>query len=228
MPKITKILEKQGEHKDRVYIYIDGKFCTSIRQRTWIGMRLEIDSIISCDELKTLENNFWKKIYGKESWEREKIRINRVIEWFNKYIKDVDIVPVGLGADHNDYLENTHSKEKGAPDLSVRVKGSGIEIILLEVSGTENMRGKEYWVRKDKVDYVKNHPDLDIWIVLHYKLPIERFIWLKIEPSKNYVTKIQNIKGADEFYVLFNDDDSEIFSSLNFHNYIMNKINVCK
>lgn len=126
MPFITKILPKQGKNQDRVYVYIDEQFCSSIRERTWIGMGLVVGSSITCDELKTFEQNFWKKLYGIESWKREKVRIKCVIKWFSKYISQVNVIPIGLGVDSNDYLENIHSKEKGSPDLSIRLYNSTI------------------------------------------------------------------------------------------------------
>ena len=118
MPKITKILENQGRNNDRVHIFIDNQFCTSVRKRTWIGMNSKIGSDINCEKLKKLENNFWKKLYGPSSWKREKVRINRVIQWFKKYIPEIEIVTIGLGADTNDYIYDIHSREKGAPDLT--------------------------------------------------------------------------------------------------------------
>jgi len=224
MPVITKVLSKQGTNKDRVYVYIDGKFCTSIRERTWIGMHLAVGSSISCEELKIFEQNFWKKLYGVDSWQREKIRINRVINWFAKYIPQVEVMPVGLGTDRNDYLENVHSEEKGEPDLSIRLHSSEIEIIALEVSGTEKMQGNDYWIRKDKIDYIQNHPERDLWVVLHYKLPKEKFIWLKFIPEKSYQTTVINIKGADEYYVILTNDAEEIKLSDYFRKYILAKI----
>jgi hypothetical protein len=224
MSTITKVIDNQGEKKDKVYVYIDNTFCTYIRQRTWLAMNLQVGSTIDCNNLKILENNFWKKLYGPSAWEREKIRIDRVIQWFSTYIPDVDIIPVGLGTDSNAYFENIHSKEKGEPDLSIRAKGFDIEIMALEVSGTEKIRESGYWVRSDKIDYIKNHPERDIWIVLHYQLPKERFIWLKINKDKSYPTQMINVKGAGEHYVIFHDSDPEICSSLDFKNHVLTKI----
>jgi len=224
MPFITKILPKQGENQDRVYVYIDEQFCSSIRECTWIGMKLAVGSSITCDELKTFEQNFWKKLYGIDSWKREKVRIKRVIKWFSKYISQVNVIPIGLGVDSNDYLENIHSKEKGAPDLSIRLHNSTIEIIALEVSGTEKMQGDDYWIRKDKIDYIQNHQERDIWIVLHYQLPKEHFVWLKIIYNKSYLTKVMNIKGGDEYYVVFTKDAEEIKQSDYFKDYILAKL----
>lgn len=224
MPVITKILMGQGKNKDRVYVYIDGVFCASIRQRSWIGMNLREDSVITCEELKKLENNIWMELYGRKSWELEKVRIKRVEGWFAKYIPQVKIVPIGLGADTNDYLEDIHSEQKGAPDLSIQAADSKVEIIALEVSGTERKQRTDYWVRKDKIAYIQNNYQRDIWIVLHYKLPYEKFIRLKVDPVNDYPIVIKNIKGADEHYVSFTDTSPEIRSSEFFRNYILEKI----
>ena len=224
MPVITKILQQQGVKQDRVHVYIDEQFCTSVRERTWIGMNLGIGSKISCDKLKLLEQNFWKKLYGVRSWEREKIRISRIIQWFSLHISQVDIVTIGLGANSNDYLESIHSEEKGEPDLSIRLPNSNIEIIALEVSGTEKMQGIDYWVRKDKVEYIQNHKERDIWIVLHYQLPKEKFVWLKISNNKSYLTEVINVKGADEHYVVFTNEDEEVKQSSYFKDYILAKL----
>lgn len=70
MSKISKVLYHVGKNKDRVNVYIDGKLCVSVRQRTWVGMNLDVGSKISCQELKVLENNFWKKLYGQGSWKK--------------------------------------------------------------------------------------------------------------------------------------------------------------
>ena len=95
-----------------------------------------------------------------------------------------------------DYLQylNIHSEEKGSPDLSIRTKNSNIELIALEVSGTESMKGLGYWVRKDKIDYIQAHKERDIWIVLHYQQPKEKFIWIKINGEKQYHSEILNFK----------------------------------
>ena len=225
MPLITKVLQKQGKNRDRFYVYIDDQFCISIRARTWIGMDLAEGSKISCEEIKILEQNFWKKLYGAQSWKREKVRINRVINWFTKYIPQVEVILVGLGVDRNDYLENIYSAEHGAPDLSIRLHNSEIEVIALEVSGTEKRHGGGYWIRKDKIDHIQSHRKRDIWVVLHYQLPKEEFVWLKIIPDKSYNTKVINLKGADEYYITLTNDAEEIKTSSYFKDYILAKLN---
>lgn len=222
MAKITKITPVK--EKERIYVYIDGVYCSSVRERTWKGMGLNIGDEISCPELKEKENFFWKKSYGKSAWEKEKVRIDRIVLWFQKYIPEVDIIVTGFGAQHTNEIL-THPDESGAPDLLIRDHLSQMEIILLEVTGTEFMRGDGYWVRPDKLQYVSNHPDKDVWIALHYKNPKEKIIWIKPESNtSSKKTKNIDIRGATEKYVIFNDGDEEIKTSQQFKDYILDKI----
>jgi hypothetical protein len=220
MTKITNILEKG----DRVAIYIEEDYCTSIRKRTWQAMKLSIGSNISCKNLKDQENFFWKKMYGKDSWEREKIRISRVILWFKKYIPESEISVIGFGAEHTDEILS-HPSESGKPDLLITDKDTKIEILMLEVTGTETMRGEGYWIRPDKLEYAQKHIDKDVWIALHYKNPKEKIIWIK--PEKDTLSKkIEdiNIRGAIEKYIVFRDSDKEIKTSHEFKEYISKKL----
>ena len=160
------------------------------------------------------------KAHGK----KEKIRISKVIKWFHKYIPEVEIISVGLGADTNDYLHDVHSANKGAPDLSLRIPNTDTEIISLEVSGTEKMKGQGYWIRKDKVDYIKDNRHKDVWIVLHYQVPKEQYVWVKIDSNKSYKTVNINIKGVIEYFIVLHKNSNDIISSSDFKNYILDKV----
>jgi len=222
MPQITKVLPNQGPNNDRIYVYIDNNFCTSIRKRTWIGMSLTEGSQISCEELKKLENNFWKQLYGASSWRKEKYRISRVIAWFKKYIPEIQVEVTGFGAGSTEIIEDKHSQKKGAPDLCIKYLGQ--TLVFLEVSGTERKKGEDFWVRKDKIDYIQANRQEDVWIILHYQLPKEQFIWLKIDHQKKYLTQKINVKGAEEYYIIFTPHDREITSSQHFKDCIIRKI----
>jgi hypothetical protein len=161
----------------------------------------------------------------KDSWEREKIRISRVILWFKKYIPEVEVSVIGFGAEHTEEIL-FHPDESGKPDLLISDKDTKIEILMLEVTGTETMRGEGYWIRPDKLKYAQNHVDKDVWIALHYRNPKERIIWIK--PNVNtLLKKIEdvNIRGATEKYVIFKDSDEEVKSSYEFKEYICKKLN---
>ena len=225
MPKITKITS--DKQKERVYVDIDNAYCTSIRFRTWSGIALKIDDEISCEDLKEKEKYFWKKAYGKSSWEKEKIRIKRVSLWFKKYIPEVEVIISGFGAAHTDEILS-HPEESGEPDLIIQDNESKIEILLLEVTGTEYMRGEGYWVRPDKLEYAANHLDKDVWIALHYQNPAEKIIWIKPEQdTTEKKIKDINIRGAIEKYMIFFDSDKEVRTSKEFKDHILNKLNRC-
>lgn len=70
MPKITAILP-QKSNAERLNIFIDGSFCTGVRERTFKAMNLKIGDEITCEKLKEQENYYWKETY-KEVWKKEK------------------------------------------------------------------------------------------------------------------------------------------------------------
>ena len=78
MARITKIL--RSSNGERVWIYIDGLFCCSVRSRTFPAMGLEVGTDVTCEQVMFLERYFWKLRYGTESWERESLRLKRVTE----------------------------------------------------------------------------------------------------------------------------------------------------
>ncbi len=221
MPKITKVVSLK--EKEKVAVYIDNKFCILVRERTWKVMKLKIGDEITCNDLIEKEKFFWKKAYGKQSWEKEKYRIARIKKWFEKYLEGVEVAEIGFGTNNTNEILS-HPKEAGAPDLLIRDKKSKKEIIHLEVSGTKYMRGNDYWIRPDKLNYIRNNPNKDIWIVLHYEKPIEKIIWIK--PKLNNINKkIEDIeiRGVIEKYVIFRDGDEEIKSSQEFIECIKRK-----
>lgn len=147
-----------------------------------------------------------------------KKRLERVEAWIKKYLPEVIVERVGFGADTTDFIKQ-HPDEHGSPDLKLIIDGD--ELIALEVSGTERQSGSDYWVRPDKLTYAQKHSEKDVWIVLHYKLPKERFIWLKPILEKQYQFQEKEIRGAIEYYVTFNDGDDEIKSSKEFQEYVL-------
>ena len=56
----------------KCFLYINNNFCVSLRERTWKATQLKIGDEIACNDLIEKEKFFWKKVYGKESWEKEK------------------------------------------------------------------------------------------------------------------------------------------------------------
>lgn len=225
--RITAIdfIDNKDVMKDRFQIYINNKKCASIRARIKPAMAIEVGTKITCKELIEFEKYVWKRLYGPASWEKEKIRINKVKNLIEKISNDLEVRVVGFGADSVEELK-FHPNEAGSPDLSIiNTLKSGETEILIEVTGTERMKDShlnEYWIRPDKLEYIKQHPEKCIWVILYYSEPEEKFIFIKPEINSNYKGEIENIKGADEKYVKFNDKSIEKKSQEEFFQEIKN------
>jgi len=169
MGKITKI-EQQKKNKENVNIYIDDKFCTGAKKEMIHNLNLKVDDQIDCEELKAKINLFWKEKY-KEKWEEEKTRIIAVIEKLKRYFSDpkLKFEIFGFGTNTNQIIKN-HPVEKGIPDIIIIYEKNGFNygIVLLEITGTQRMeKTDDIWIRPDKFEFAKNHPNLDIFIA-HY------------------------------------------------------------
>ncbi|EKO5152158.1 hypothetical protein ACK2J6_003672 [Vibrio fluvialis] len=214
---------RYNQEKDRYWIYIDGVYCTSIRARTFRGMTLSIGQEISCAEVKEMENFHFKNQY-KSSWEQEKVRIEKVSQLIQSINPKIRIRVTGFGADSNELIK-AHPEEQGKPDVEVYTDDNSTTIMLVEVTGTQKMRGNEYWIRPDKLSYCQNHPEQDVWIILHYSEPTEKFVFVKPIANKQYRYVVMNIKGTDEYYVPFNDLDEEVTSFEEFSYHMISLIN---
>jgi hypothetical protein len=223
MSRISKITEPP--HKpDRVWIFIDGKYCASLRRRTFQGMGLKVNDEITCEELKEKENFHWKQAYGEEAWKKEKVRLDAVKQLIENIDENISVHVVGFGADSTEMIEE-HPEEKGKPDLDIEKKDTpGAVLIKAEVTGTERLRGEGYWVRPDKIEYAENHPDEDVWIILHYAEPEEQFVFIKPIPGKKYKTEDKEIRDSGEVYCIFNEGDEEVKSREEFSEYIKQKL----
>ncbi|MED4554077.1 hypothetical protein P9305_15200 [Lysinibacillus capsici] len=195
---------------DSFYVKLtDGKQLR-IRNATRQAMKLEVNQEITFEELEEFEKFVWKKVYGPESWEKEKFRIEKVKNFILDINGNIRIDIVGFGANSTDTML-FHPNESGSPDLKISNR-HGITVAYVEVTGTEKMRGDGYWVRKDKLTYAQNHSNLNIWIILHYQHPEERFIFIKPRKNYEYYTNKIQINDIEEKYVIFNDEDYEVKS----------------
>jgi hypothetical protein len=223
MPKITRIVHK--EQKNRHYVYVDGEYCTSIRDRTFPALNLSEGMEISCERIKELESFHWKEKYGEDSWAREQVRLDRVIELLCSIDSRVRAKKVGFGADNTVFIA-AHPEVSGSPDLSICLNDhQELQIMMVEVTGTERRRGSDYWVRPDKLDFCRNNPKKDIWIVLHYRDPDELFVFIR--PNNKVVYSYQEVQIANsiEHFVIFSDQSPEVISVERFSTYLKNKIN---
>lgn len=232
MPRITKLYPLPAnppQYPDaKVLVYIDGVKCIPVRERTWAAMGLKVGDEISCDELREREKFHWKREYqAVGAWEKEKVRLEKVKALLEGIAETVDksvVVRIeGFGADTNAFIAE-HPEESGKPDIAIRYGKEETTLILVEVSGTERMRGTTYWVRPDKLAYAENHPDIDVWIVLHYAEPEEKFIFIKpVAGEKNRVVS-KEIRGSIEHYVEFDDANKCVVSKEVFRDHLISRI----
>lgn len=228
MPKITKVYSLPANPpkypEAKVLNYIDGVKCTPVRERTWQAMNLKVGDTITCEDLKLQENFHCKNEYAKiGAWEREKTRLSAVKNYIESIDSRIEAVITGFGANSTELIEK-HPDEKGKPDVEVIHKNTKLLLIYVEVSGTETMRGSNYWVRPDKLTYAQNHSDDDVWIILHYALPQEKFVFIKPMSNKTYVHNEVVIRNSTEYYVFFDDSMEECKTSDEFKDYLINLI----
>ncbi|SHF02985.1 hypothetical protein SAMN02745225_02293 [Ferrithrix thermotolerans DSM 19514] len=226
MPKITKIVKLPANPpkytESKVLVYIDGQRCTLVRERTWQAMNLKVGDSIDCDELKKRENFHWKNEYskkdknGKNAWDKEKVRLSKVRSLINGIDTRIEAEIVGFGADSTDMIPE-HPKESGKPDIEVYLRDTRAVLIYVEVTGTEVMRGDSYWIRPDKLEYAKAHPDQDVWFILHYAKPSEKYVFIKPIPGKKYTSVQKVINRSTEYYVEFSDEDASDFERFKGH-----------
>lgn len=219
MFKITKIKPwlVNGNEIKRYYIDFENGnkiwvHPTILKRRNLIeGMYVDIEKLSI--ENEGIENEFkWKHAYNNGSWEREKIRINIVKDYIQSLRNDLDIHTVGFGADSTEIIYQ-HPEEQGSPDLDVLINNQ--QVAKIEVTGSEFKRGTDYWIRPDKIKYIQEHPNENIWIILHYQNPSE-MIFIKIDIQKKYIARKINIRGNEEQYVIFNPESAELKSQKEF------------
>ena len=220
MPTITAIVPLPAI--ERVSVYIDGQFCCSVRDRTFRAMGLAVGSQATCEQVKYLENFHWKIQYGPESWIRESHRLDRAIAMVNWADGRVVVHKVGFGAGTVQFIPE-HPGESGVPDLALVLPSTDVLIARIEVTGTETMRGHDYWVRPDKLMYANAHPDENVWVVLHYSKPRERVVCVQPDLSREYETEDVEIRGSIERYVKFTHRDPEVKTIYEFRQWLLTK-----
>lgn len=228
MPKITKVQPLPAKPPQfpeaKVLVYIDGNKCTPVRERTWRAMGLDVGSEISCDELRERESFHWKRQYRDSGgWEQEKGRLQKVKTFIENLDKRVVANIVGFGADSTEFIAQ-HPDEPGRPDLEVCLKRDGHVVLLVEVSGTKKMRGAAYWVRPDKLAYADNHAGDDVWVILHYAEPSEKFVIVRpLKGSSRHVME-KPIGGSIERYVEFYEGDPALVPAESFQAHLGTRV----
>ena len=222
MPQISRIEHLPNEHFYKVYV--DNEFCCKVRERIFPAVEIQVGSEITCKELREREKYHWKFAYGPKSWEEENVRLRAVTEFISNLDSELRIKAIGFGAGKVEFIA-AHPDEPGAPDLEVSYGSEERRLMLVEVTGTINPRGGGYWIRPDKLKYAANHPEEDIWIILHFSDSGEgSFVFIKPDRGRKYPVSPKNIRGATELYVIFNSRSPEFKSYTFFKEHLLAKI----
>lgn len=218
MAKITQI--KQDSKTRRILVYIDYRFCASIRPDIWDAMELKDGDKITCAGLHQKEREIYQKSGKQNRIYSNKQALHRIVRWFDKYIPALEAKIIDFKFSNNEFdsLCNRHDQ-----NISLFIKGSNTELITLEVASSEIQRGIHYWVNIDKIMYVLSQTSRDGWVVLYYRYPVEKLIWIKPSPAKTYNPE-ELIMGSKKYFVFFKNDSPEVYSSPGFFEYIQNKI----
>lgn len=209
MQKINYIdpwIPNNSKEVKRYYINFDGGIKIWVHPNIFNKWQLQVGMKINVEELLNDNKYKWKNAYNNGSWEKENIRIEAVKTFVNSIRNDLNITTIGFGADSTEIIYQ-HPKEQGSPDLEVQVTGK--QFAKIEVTGSEKKRGNDYWIRPDKIKYIQDHIEENIWIVLHYQSPNE-MIYIKPDKLTVYPSKKIHIRGNDEYYVIFNNNSSEV------------------
>jgi hypothetical protein len=187
-------------------------------------MNLQLGAETSCDEIRFKEAHHWKLQYAKSgAWEKERVRIMRVLEVIENMDRRVAAKVVGFGA-NTPHLLLEHPDEKGRPDIDVVLRSTGRVLLSVEVTGTEQMRGQGLWLRPDKLEWAERHAGWEVWYAFHYARPTERiFFWRPAgEPPRG--VREHRIRYSVERYVEIAEDDPGLMAVESFAIYLRARV----
>ena len=132
--------------------------------------------------------------YGEVEWAKENYRIQRKLDLISSWFPGEELVftRIGKGAGELEFYDKTSdegNKEIGLPDVRITCKRTGLSIELESTGsdilgksdsfhlredtkekwpGTDKNKFGEFWIRPDKIGYMKRHPEIKVYIGLHY------------------------------------------------------------
>lgn len=221
-------LVKAENPMDNVIRVMSNQECLmSSRERTFPALELKIGQSVSAADIVAIKENesfVFKRLYGKD-WEKEIERIGKVMALVSSVNDRLVAKEIGFGTGKNEIIKAHQQKEKvGAPDLKVGIRGYTQRLMEIEVTGTDRMRGNTFWVRPDKINYMKRNPDRNIWIVLVYKNP-SKYVFIKPDLNKEYVGSPKVLKqGVTEYFVEFSHSAEEVKTFDDFRHNLLAKM----
>lgn len=222
MSKITQI--QRDNRTQRVVVYIDYRYCASIRPNIWEEMNLHEGSEISCAKLHQREATIWRSLSRSNVTYSFKQALNRTVEWFVRYLPNLEakVFDSRFGYDGSK-LSLGYPNAGSNQNVSVFIKGTDVEVISLEIATSEIRRGVGHWVKLSKITKAQSQSQNDVWVALYYRHPIEKFIWIKPVYDKEYRYE-ELVKGSKNYFVFFDDKSPEVYSFKGFCDYLKGKI----
>lgn len=216
------------QEMDRYEIRIEGERPFWVRGRTFNGLGIKTGDQISRAELEEREKYVFKLVYAR-LWGKEKERLKAVSEFIKSIDPQIRIEVTGFGAQTDKFIE-AHPEEQGKPDLTVYLnRYHNLALILVEVTGSDRMQDPPtYWIRPDKIEYMRNHREIDIWFALYYKQN-SHMVFIKPDMDKDYPLHPHVLhNGIKEYYVEFRSSDPEVHSGQKFAAVLREKIAVIR
>lgn len=221
MSKITQV--QQDNKTGRVLVYIDYRFCASVRPDIWKVMGLQDGDEITYARLRQKERELYKKARRLSYNDSSKQALSRIVHWFNKYIVTLDTKIVDFNFEHSNGNYFGYPTVRYDQNISLFIKNTNIELVTLEVATTEVQKGIDHWVDANKIAYAKSQAKRDSWVVLYYRYPAEKLIWIKPD-SKVIYSAEEFVRGPKKQFIRFKKGSPEIYPSPKFFNYIQDKI----
>lgn len=211
MPIVTRVTRGQKPNAEpRKYIYVDGNYEFSVKERHFDDLGIQVGKEIDVKATKEKAEFLYKNTYS-DAWVQEQWRIDQVMPVIQAIDERLLIKKVGYGTD-NPTLIRSHQNEneRSGPDLDIGMKGSTCRIMRIEVSGAQRMRGSDYWVRADKIEYMRRNPNQNIWVALHYAEPSAQIIFVKPDITKDYPVLLLKPRDITERFISFAKGDPEV------------------
>jgi len=123
-----------------------------------------------------------------------------------------DIGEYGFLASSDVYSKESPN-ERGIPDLEVCKNNK--RICLLEVTGTSRNMRDDIWIRPDKFDYARNHPETDCYLA-HVEEINNIIRFLKLEHAERFTLITPKIRGVQEKYISVPINDLSILNEGDF------------
>jgi hypothetical protein len=177
-----------------------------------------------------IDYNYWKDAY-QSYWGIAKSKEDNVKKIVQEICK-CKCEFVGLGAGREDYLPGSaksRSFEKGGSDLHVCGTNIYIEVTGPNIDSVDEKA--DLWIRPDKIEYARNNPDKNCWIVHALK---KRFLLRAINLNKDFLRQYENnkfrlvhprIRGLTETYTAVPANSPYIQDIENMFSFIELEIN---